>query len=156
MLRSALDALSLHVPVTGIFEASVATSLQSININQNFGIVSTGSQWTAILGEAVEGLLGSAGSVRYAGTETTGLNADELHSTPKDEVDRRMKAATKRLLDKGAVAICLGCAGMAGMDRTVREACVEHLGERDGQRVRIVDGVVAGSIFLEGALRAGL
>ena len=35
---------------------------------------------------------------RYAGTETTGLNAGELHSTPKDEVDRRMKEATKRVL----------------------------------------------------------
>lgn len=67
-----------------------------------------------------------------------------------------MKEATKRLLVKGAVAICLGCAGMAGMDQTVREACVEKLGEKDGQRVKIIDGVVAGSIFLEGALRAGL
>lgn len=156
LLRSALDDLGLHAPVTGIFEASIATCMQSTNISEKFGIVSTGSQWEEILGEAVEGLLGSGASARYAGTETTGLNADELHSTPKAEVDRRMKEATKRLLDKGAVAICLGCAGMAGMDMTVREACAEKLGQKAGQRVRIVDGVVAGSIFLEGALRAGL
>lgn len=156
LLRSALDDLDLHASVTGIFEASVAASLQSINVGGKFGIVSTGSQWQGILGEAVTGLLGSDASARYAGTETTGLNADELHSAPKAEVDRRMKEATKRLLAKGAVAICLGCAGMAGMDRTVREACVEELGEKAGERVKIVDGVVAGSIFLEGALRAGL
>lgn len=156
LLRSALQDLNLQSPVTGIFEASVATCLQSTNIDQKFGIVSTGSQWNEILGEAVTGILGSGSSSRYAGTETTGLNADELHSTPKPEVDRRMKEATKRLLEKGAVAICLGCAGMAGMDRTVREACVEKLGEKEGQRVKIVDGVGAGSIFLEGALRAGL
>ncbi|CZT16760.1 related to hydantoin racemase (Dcg1) [Ramularia collo-cygni] len=156
LLRSALNDQNLHATVTGIFEASVAISLQSINIDEKFGIVSTGSQWEGILGEAVSELLGSSSSTRYAGTETTGLNANELHSAPEAEVARRMKEATKRLLDKRAVAICLGCAGMAGMNRTVREACVEQLGEQAGQRVKIVDGVVAGSIFLEGALRAGL
>lgn len=142
-------------PVIGIFEASISTCLQSINTYDSFGIVSTGSQWEEILGEAVADLLGAENPERYAGTKTTGLNADELHSTPKDEVDRRMKAATKKLLETGAKAICLGCAGMAGLDSTVREACVEALGEELGVRVKIVDGVVSGAIFLEGALRAG-
>ena len=142
--------------VTGIFEASVASCLQSINVDQKFGIVSTGSQWEGILQEAVTNLLGSSAETRYAGTETTGLNADELHSTPKAEVDRRMKEATKRILSKGATAICLGCAGMAGLDGIVREACVEALGEESGRRIRIIDGVISGVVFLEGALRAGL
>ena len=66
-----------------------------------------------------------------------------------------MKDATKRILDKGAKAICLGCAGMAGLDETVREACVEQMGKAEGERIKIIDGVVAGVIFLEGALRAG-
>lgn len=145
-----------HKQVTGIFEASIATCLQAIDVEAKFGIVSTGKQWESILAEAVTNLLGSAAESRYAGTETTGLNADELHSTPKAEVDRRMKDATKRVLEKGAKAVCLGCAGMAGLDVVVREACVEALGEEEGRRVRIVDGVVAGAIFLEGALRAGL
>lgn len=66
-----------------------------------------------------------------------------------------MKVATKRLLAKGDVgAICLGCAGMAGMDVTVREACMEALGEVEGRKVRIVDGVVSGVLFVEGALRS--
>lgn len=85
------------------------------------------------------------------------MNADELHSTPKEEVDGRIRQATKRLLGKGDVqAICLGCAGMAGMEETVRKACVEALGEEKGRRVRIVDGVVSGVNFIDGALRAGL
>lgn len=76
-----------------------------------------------------------------------------------------MKNATKKLLRNGNAggggggavkAIALGCAGMAGMDAIVREACVEELGEREGRRVKIVDGVVAGVVFLEGALRSGL
>lgn len=64
-----------------------------------------------------------------------------------------MKEATKRLLAKGARAICLGCAGMAGMDVTVREACVEALGEEEGGRVGIVDGVVSGFVHLDGVTR---
>ena len=117
--------------------------------------MSTGKQWEDILSDAMTELLGFEGSSRYVGTETTGLNADELHTTPKDEVDRRMKEATKRLLSNKAQAICLGCAGMAGMDRTVREACIEQLGDREGRKIKIIDGVVSGVIFLEGALRAG-
>jgi Asp/Glu/hydantoin racemase len=143
-------------PVTGIFEASVATCLQSINLADKFGIVSTGKQWDDILDDAVTQLLGPGAGERYAGTETTGLNADELHSAPKEEVERRMKEATKRALESGSKAICLGCAGMAGMDEIVREACVEALGEREGKRIRIVDGVVSGVVYLEGALRAEL
>jgi Asp/Glu/hydantoin racemase len=66
-----------------------------------------------------------------------------------------MKDAVKRLLRKGKVgAICLGCAGMAGMNEMVREACVEELREEDGSRVRIVDGVQAGVAWLEGAVRS--
>ncbi|RDI87961.1 tRNA pseudouridine(32) synthase [Venturia inaequalis] len=145
--------------VTGIFEASVATSLQLIHPSEKFGIVSTGKVWEVILTEAVEAYLGTSRggdvSKRFAGVETTGLNATELHDMPQDEVRKRMKDATKRLVGKGDVgAVCLGCAGMAGMDEMVREACIEELGEEKGKRVRIVDGVTAGVAWLEGAVRA--
>ena len=142
------------ISVTGIFEASVATCLQSLDIHEGFGIVSTGEQWQGILNEAVAEILGSTSSSRYAGTETTALNAVELHTTSNDEVDRRMKDATKRLLSRKARAICLGCAGMAGMDRTVREACIEFLGEEDGRMIMIVDGVVSGVNYLQGVVRS--
>lgn len=156
-LRSELQKRSLRPKaVTGIFEASVATCLQTLSSSKKFGIVSTGSQWSEILDEAVSVLLGTSSSSRYAGTETTGLNANELHSAPKAEVDNRMKEATMRLVRSGAKAICLGCAGMAGMDRVVREACVEALGKDDGHAVKIIDGVVSGIVFLEGVLRAGV
>lgn len=140
--------------VTGIFEASIATCLQSLNVDEPFGIVSTGEQWQGILNDAVANILGSSNSTRYAGTETTGLSATELHTTPKDEVDKRMKDATKRLLSRKARAICLGCAGMAGMDRTVREACIEQLGEEDGRKILIIDGAVSGLNYLQGAIKA--
>lgn len=153
-LRSLLaESGRQRIKVTGIFEASVATCLQSLNADEPFGIVSTGEQWQGILNEAVANIVGSSNSTRYAGTETTGLSATELHTTSKDEVDQRMKDATKRLLSRKARAICLGCAGMAGMDRTVREACIEQLGEKDGRRIMIVDGAISGVNYLQGAIK---
>ncbi|KAH4843461.1 hypothetical protein HBI26_215970 [Parastagonospora nodorum] len=155
LLKNEPAIKSSRKPVTGIFEASVGTSLQLIHPDEAFGIVSTGKVWEDILSQATEAFLGTA-SKRFAGVETTGLNATDLHDAPPDEVRKRMKEAVKRLLKKGNVgAVCLGCAGMAGMDKMVREACVEELGDVDGQRVRIVDGVVAGVAWLEGAVRAG-
>lgn len=143
-------------PVTGIFEGSVSTALQIIKPDEKFGIVSTGKVWEKILSEAVEDFLGTdtKASGRFAGVETTGLNATELHDAPAEEVRKKMKDATKRLVRKGQVgAICLGCAGMAGMNEMVREACVEELGEDKGKKVRIIDGVAAGAAWLEGAIR---
>lgn len=158
LLKDEKGITTARKPVTGIFEASVATSLQLIHPNEKFGIVSTGKVWEEILTAAVEAYLGTDGtdvSKRFAGVETTGLNATELHDMPQDEVRKRMKEATKRLVKRGDVgAVCLGCAGMAGMDEMVREACVEELGDEKGRRVRIVDGVVAGVAWLEGAVRA--
>jgi Asp/Glu/hydantoin racemase len=156
-LKSNDQILGTGKPVTGIFESSVATSLQLIHPNEKFGIVSTGKVWEDILTEAVEKFIGekATGQSRFAGVETTGLNATELHDTPQDEVRKRMKEATKRLLRKGNVgAVCLGCAGMAGFDEMVRDAAIEELGEEKGRRVRIVDGVKAGVAWLEGAVRA--
>ena len=136
--------------MTGIFEASLVDAL---NKPGHFGIVSTGKQWQEILGDAVRHDLGKEKTeARYAGTETTGLNANELHSAPPEEVAARMKAATKRLLAKDAIAICLGCAGMAGMDSTVRQACIEALGEEKGKEIRIIDGVLSGVRQLRGEL----
>lgn len=138
--------------VTGIFEASVLASLSIIAEDQTFGIVSTGKVWESALTDAVNDFLGGRSS-RYIGTETTGLNATELHDLPVSDVNIKMKEATTRLLQKGqgrVGAICLGCAGMVGLEVAVREACVEALGKRDGSRIAIIDGVKAGIAQLVG------
>ncbi|TKA66053.1 hypothetical protein B0A49_06936 [Cryomyces minteri] len=144
--------------VTGIFEASVATSLQLLAPTESFGVVSTGKVWKALLHAAVVAFLGGARSEagrRFAGVQTTGLDASQLHNALAEEVRRRMKEATKRLLRSGDVgSVCLGCAGMAGMGEMVREACVEELGKERGERVKVVDGVQAGVAWLEGAVRS--
>ncbi|KAK6007662.1 hypothetical protein QM012_004476 [Aureobasidium pullulans] len=163
-LKARPEIAGRRKPVTGIFEASVSSSLQAIGPGERFGIVSTGKVWEATLREAVDNYLGvednTEGSAAFAGVQTTGLNATELHDTSPVEVRNRMKKAVARLLmdDAGGPvgAVCLGCAGMAGFDDMVREAAIETLGHGQGSKVRIVDGVVAGVTWLEGALRSGM
>lgn len=161
--------------VTGIFEASITASLSLISgfdfavpgtlqkkqVDETFGIVTTGSAWKDELNKAVtEMLLGTGlqSSARFAGTETTGLTAVELHTTAPEEVRQRIIAATQRLLlnaPKPVSAVCLGCAGMAGMEEAVREGCIQAYGPTAGSKVRIVDGVVAGAGNLVTACKAG-
>ncbi|EEA25637.1 hypothetical protein TMatcc_006130 [Talaromyces marneffei ATCC 18224] len=183
--------------VTGIFEASVTTSMMlissfdlladwshhKIQSQDTFGIVTTGAVWKQELTKAVGAMIngpdeseekkmksdvGDAMSPapspqapvsvpRFAGVETTGLTAVELHETPPQEVRRRMIEATEKLL-KGTAhpvrAVCLGCAGMAGMEEAVRAGCIKAYGKTEGENVHIVDGVVAGVGLLVNACKA--
>ncbi|KAJ5901910.1 hypothetical protein N7495_002438 [Penicillium taxi] len=150
--------------VIGIFEASITASLSLISgfnfvtlgeskkeqVKETFGIITTGSVWKEELSNAVTAMLVGAGqsSSRFAGVETTGLTAVELHTTLPEEVTRRIRDATQRLLQNApnpVGAISLGCAGMAGMEEAVRAGCIQQYGEIQGSRVRIIDGVVAGA-----------
>ncbi|USP81866.1 hypothetical protein yc1106_09140 [Curvularia clavata] len=103
ILKEQSEIRNAQKPVTGIFEASVSTSLQLIHPEEKFGIVSTGKVWETILSDATIAFLGtgSEASKRFAGVETTGLNATDLHDAPAEEVRKRMKDAVKRLLKKG-------------------------------------------------------
>jgi Asp/Glu/hydantoin racemase len=143
-LVPALQAAT-NKPVTGILEASVGAALMILQPTQSFGIVSTGKIWEELLATAVIDVLGGQSS-RFAGVETTGLSAKKLHDAPMDDVKTRMVDATRRLLRRGNVrAVCLGCAAMVGFDIMVREAAIAELGEDEGRKVKVVDGVVAAS-----------
>jgi Asp/Glu/hydantoin racemase len=158
--------------VTGIFEASVLTSLSLIDDGYGIGIVSTGKIWENALRDAVVKFFGGEGKT-FISCETTGLNASELHDLDAGEVGVRMMHATKRLLERGDVgqkseyaadatmvsrvqAICLGCAGMVGLEEAVRTACVDTLGAERGREVHIVDGIKAGVGILYGLARGGM
>ncbi|OAP62137.1 hypothetical protein AYL99_04340 [Fonsecaea erecta] len=189
--------------VTGIFEASVVASLTLLgepekkqktdddddkDVRPAFGIVSTGKVWEEALQTAVAEFIGCPPTATttkspFVGCETTGLNASELHDLPAEQVRRKMKEATTRLLRRGQIssssssssikkndqtptttssadtlsrvqAICLGCAGMVGLDSAVREACAETLGPERARDVYIVDGVKAGVATLYGLARS--
>lgn len=150
--------------VTGIFEASVLVSLGIVgsSTGEAWGIVSTGKVWEEALREAVGEMLGvQGGGDRFVGCTTTGLNASELHDLPGEVVREKMKGATRELVRRGRESgrdvrvVCLGCAGMVGLEEAVRMGCVEELGQEEGKRVSIVDGVKAGVGILIVLARGG-
>ncbi|KAE8352716.1 tubulin-domain-containing protein [Aspergillus coremiiformis] len=137
--------------VTGIFEASVLMSLSLVGSfhltgdrglhksqsKEMFGIISTGSIWRDELSRAVsEFLVNSEGNARstdrFAGVETTGLTAVELHTTQTEEVRRRISEATRRLIQTAPyplTAICMGCAVGS---QFWQQLCLEHGISQDG------------------------
>ncbi|KAB8211325.1 tubulin-domain-containing protein [Aspergillus parasiticus] len=138
--------------VTGIFEASVLMSLSLVGSfhmtggsglhktqsKEMFGIISTGSIWRDELSRAVEAFLvnsddeKTSSTNRFAGVETTGLTAVELHTTPAEEVRRRISEATRRLIQAAPhplTAICMGCAVGS---QFWQQLCLEHGISQDG------------------------
>ncbi len=151
-----------NTPVLNIFEASL---LHALALARPFGIVTTGKYWESVLSDGTRRFLatgkgldvpadngsesGGLGFGNFVGVRSTGLNAAELHSTAREEVDRRIREASAGLVREGADIIILGCAGMSGMDEAVRQGA-----RIAGKEVRIVDGVRAGVVLLEGMVRA--
>jgi Asp/Glu/hydantoin racemase len=160
-IRGELEKAGIQAYAMGIFEASILTALSLLppsSRDGRFGIVSTGKYWEKALSDGVKSFLGTTSgtkNTRFAAVSTTGLNADQLHSMPKEEVRERMKAAVRSLMEsnKDVSIIILGCAGMAGLDDVVREALIEKYGEKVGKHVVILDGVKCGIGMLENLLR---
>ncbi|KAI0821286.1 Asp/Glu/hydantoin racemase [Irpex lacteus] len=153
-LTSALRE-KVNAPVLNIFQASI---LQARLLARPFGIVTTGSYWVPVFQKATaDFLLGNDGKSDetverikdLVGVRSTGLTAVELHSTPQEEVHRRIADATADLVDNGAEVILMGCAGMSGMEKAVLEGAKSR-----GKEVAVVDGVRAGVVLLEGLVRA--
>lgn len=137
-------------PIIGIFEASMAHALL---LGSKFGIVTTGQAWEALLTKGVASFFGSDApptnpaswrNSRFAGVASTGFSAVELHEAQPDDVSRKIGEAARKLVEEeGAEVICLGCAGMSGMEEAIKKGV-------SGRRVEVVDGVQAGVDLLAG------
>lgn len=128
-------------PVVGIAEASM---LLACVLGHKFSVVTTNREWEPLLWDAVRHYgLGE----RCASVRSTGMAVLDLETAGAETVDNAIIAAARLAVEQdGADVICLGCAGMAGLDEKVTAA----LG------VPVVDGVVAALKLMEGAVAAGL
>ncbi|KAK4167873.1 Asp/Glu/hydantoin racemase [Cladorrhinum sp. PSN259] len=145
-----------HLVVTGIFEAGILAALSLLpHVINTWGIVTTGKYWEKHLSDGVHEFLGGGSSnSRFAGVETTGLNAGDFHGgVDPAEIRRRLREATKRLLDRHARAVIMGCAGMAGLEDIIREVATEERGVQGGKDLLVIDGVKAGIGLLEQGVR---
>ena len=164
-----VSRLSSHfqgrVVVTGIFEASILTSLSLLSPypttegSSAWGIVTTGKYWETHLSDGVKTFLGqdpSSSSTKFAGVFSTGLNAGDFHGDiPAEVIKGKLEDAARKLLTITSVGcVVMGCAGMAGLEEIIRETAVKEYGEERGNRVCIVDGVKAGVVLLNQTIKA--
>lgn len=155
--------------VTGIFEASVLTALSLLRPEETWGIVTTGKFWEEHLDAGVLDFLGSgsgssgggggrdSNNTKFAGVESTGLNASDFHHGVDPEVVRKkLKEATQRLIRRGGLVTCIvmGCAGMAGLEEIIRSAVSELRGDEFAYaQLHVIDGVRAGIVQVDNMIR---
>lgn len=128
-------------PVLGIAEASMYIACM---LGYKFSIVTTNDEWEPLLWDAVHhyGL-----SSRCASVRTTGMAVLDLEAASEQDTNRLiLDGARRAIAQDGAEVICLGCAGMAGLDKQLEET----LG------VPVIDGVVGALKLLEGLVGYGL
>jgi allantoin racemase len=127
----------LDVPVVDITEA--AAQLASL-LCYRFGIVTT---MTSAIGGIEESLASMGLAGRCSGIAAAEVPVSSIHYSP-DVVDRLAEVG-QRLLDTGADALVLGCAGFAGLDERLQEV----LG------VPVIDGVTAAVGWVESIVHLG-
>lgn len=137
-------------PTIGIQEAAVAAARMC---GSRVGFVTTSPRSSALHTHTLSADLGFVLGDSTAGCETGRVAVLELESRPRHEVYANLAAAARRLVDdRGADALCLGCAGMTGM----REAVTEAVAGPGGRDVAVIDGVAMGVQFLAALVREGL
>jgi allantoin racemase len=128
-------------PALGIAEASMALA---VLLGHRFSIVTTSPRWKPLLEDAVL-LYGFRD--RCASVRASGLAVLDLKALPPDQLIETLVAeARAAVAQDGAEVICLGCAGMAGLEARLRAELA----------VPIVDGVAAGVKLAEALLALGL
>jgi allantoin racemase len=128
------------VPVVGIAEASM---LMACTVAHSFSIVTVLPRVRPLLENTVRlhGLESRCASIR-----TTPLSVLDCERDPEAAGREIVKAARLAIDEDGAEAICLGCAGMGPLDKTV-EAQVG---------VPVLDGVACAVKLVEGLVDYGL
>lgn len=133
-------------PCIGIMEASLYASRMC---GERLSVITTGQRSRFLHEDSINTTYG-LGSFSV-GCEAADVTVLELESRPKEEVYAGLVSAAKRLVDRGADCICLGCAGMTEMQQICQKAV--GMGERE---VMVIDGVAMGVQFLVGLVREGL
>jgi allantoin racemase len=125
------------VPVVEIAEAAAHVAML---IGRGYSVVTTLARSVPAVEDRLHlaGLAGRCVSVRAAGLGTAELDAD-----PAAAVGAIVEAARRAVSDDGAEVICLGCAGMAGLDEAVAAAVDVPVVDGTGAAVRLAETLVA-------------
>jgi allantoin racemase len=137
--RDGLQEL-IEQPVVEICEASAHTAML---VARTYSVVTTLQRSVPAIEDRLKlsGLIDRCASIRANGMSTMEVDAD-----PAGAVRSIVEEARKAVESDHAEAICLGCAGMAGLEDAIRD----ELG------VPVIDGVAAAVALAESLVRLGL
>jgi len=120
-----------------------ASILHALPLGDKFSIVTSSPRWVPLLDEGLRAL-GMEG--RCASVRSSGLAVLDIASLPTEDVISRLcTEATAAVEQDGAEVICLGCAGMAGLEEAVAEAT----------GVPVIDGVRSAVLLVRSLVEAG-
>lgn len=130
----------VDVPVLDVTDSSVAFACQ---LGYRYSVVTTLARSIPSIEQNLRnaGLLDRCASIRATDLEVLELEQDEQRTR-----ERLIAESRKAIEEDRAEVICLGCAGMAGVDKELEQA----LG------VPVIDGVVAAVKLAEGLYDYGL
>ena len=128
-------------PVLGIAEASM---VMACLVGWKFSVVTTNDEWVPLLTDAVRryGLEERCASVRATGMPVLAFETGD----EEQNFNAIVRQAQLALSEDGAEVICLGCAGMSGLDKRLEKAI----------SVPVLDGVACAVKLLEGLVNCGL
>jgi Asp/Glu/hydantoin racemase len=130
-----------------MFESAISTSLL---LGGRFGVLTTGQ---AMVPGIVKGINAFGSSTRCSGVYATDLGVAELHDSRganRSKVERVMKETAAKMVREGADVIILGCAGMVGMEKLVKDGVKEAGLEK---QIWVVDGAKSGIELLAALIR---
>ncbi|MFE3001955.1 aspartate/glutamate racemase family protein [Nocardia sp. NPDC059246] len=137
--REGLQEL-LDVPVVDITEAAAMTAML---LGHAYSVVTTLDRAVPMI---VDRLKLAGLDARCASVRASGLPVLALEEDPAAAVVAVVDQAERAVREDGAEVICLGCGGMAGLDRRIAERC----------GVPVVDGVSAAVKLAESLVALGL
>lgn len=107
-------------PVMSILEASL---LMASSLGSRVGILTTSPRWEPLLEQGIAGM--GLEKKNLAGVVSSGLSVLDLEELPRSSVIKVLCTAAADVLQdgRGADVIVLGCAGMAGLEAAIAEAC---------------------------------
>lgn len=127
-------------PVLGIAEAACHMASMAGN---RFGIVTTSPKWVPMLEEVVTGF---GLNEKCAGVFSSGFSVSELHDLEEKDVEKGILNTAGLAVSSGAEVICLGCAGMSGLQEKIKKEL----------KVPVIDSCEAGVMQLYALCRMGI
>jgi allantoin racemase len=128
-------------PVLGIAEASM---MMACLVGRKFSVVTTNDEWAPLLADAAKryGLAERCASIRATGMPVLALESGDEEAN----FNAIVRQAQLALDEDEAEAICLGCAGMAGLDKRLEQVILAP----------VLDGVACAVKLLEGLVSCGM